>query len=34
VVWPNDTDDSQSMPMWMLAAASARPGTSRKSASA
>ena len=28
VVWPNDTLDSQSMPMWMLAAASLRPGTS------
>ena len=29
VVWPNETDDSQSMPMWMLAAASRRPGMSR-----
>ena len=29
VVWPNDTDDSQSMPIWMLAAASLRPGMSR-----
>ena len=26
VVWPKDTDDSQSMPMWMLAAPSLRPG--------
>ena len=26
VTWPNDTDDSQSMPMWMFAAASLRPG--------
>ena len=29
VVWPNDTDESQSMPMWMFAAASLRPGVSR-----
>ncbi len=29
VTWPNETEDSQSMPMWMLAAASARPGMSR-----
>ena len=29
VVWPNDTLASQSMPMWMFAAASLRPGTSR-----
>ena len=29
VVWPNETDDSQSMPIWMLAAASLRPGISR-----
>jgi hypothetical protein len=29
VVWPNDTDDSQSMPMWMLAFASLRPGIDR-----
>ena len=29
VTWPNDTDDSQSMPMWMCAAASLRPGISR-----
>ncbi len=27
-MWPNETLDSQSMPMWMLAAASWRPGTS------
>ena len=27
--WPNETLESQSMPMWMLAAASARPGISR-----
>ncbi len=29
VTWPNATDESQSMPMWMLAAASRRPGMSR-----
>ena len=29
VMWPNETDDSQSRPIWMLAAASLRPGTSR-----
>ena len=29
VVWPNETLESQSMPMWMLAAASLRPGMSR-----
>ena len=29
VMCPNETDASQSMPMWMLAAASARPGSSR-----
>ena len=29
VIWPNDTEDSQSMPIWMLAAASRRPGRSR-----
>ena len=29
VVWPNDTDDSQSMPMWICFAASRRPGISR-----
>jgi hypothetical protein len=28
-MWPNDTDDSQSMPMWMFFAASLRPGISR-----
>ena len=27
-MWPNDTDDSQSMPIWMFAAASFRPGMS------
>ena len=27
--WPNETLASQSMPMWMLAAASRRPGMSR-----
>ncbi len=27
--WPKDTLESQSMPMWMLAAASRRPGSSR-----
>ena len=27
--WPKETRDSQSMPMWMLAAASWRPGMSR-----
>ena len=26
VMWPNETDDSQSRPIWMLAAASLRPG--------
>ena len=25
-MWPNETLDSQSMPIWMLAAASLRPG--------
>ena len=25
-MWPNATDSSQSMPMWMFAAASSRPG--------
>ncbi len=29
VVWPKDTDDSQSMPMWMFFAPSLRPGISR-----
>ena len=29
VVWPNETLASQSMPMWMLAAASLRPGSAR-----
>jgi len=29
VTWPNETDDSQSMPMWMCAAACARPGIDR-----
>ena len=29
LMWPNETLDSQSMPMWMLAAASLRPGMSR-----
>ena len=29
VTWPNDTDDSQSMPMWIFSAASCRPGRSR-----
>ena len=29
VTWPNETLDSQSMPMWMCAAASLRPGMSR-----
>ena len=29
VMWPNETEDSQSMPIWMLAAASLRPGMSR-----
>ena len=29
VTWPKDTDDSQSMPMWMCDAASLRPGMSR-----
>ena len=28
-VWPKDTEDSQSMPMWMFFAASLRPGMSR-----
>ena len=27
-IWPNDTEDSQSMPIWILAAASWRPGIS------
>ena len=27
-VWPNDTLESQSMPMWILPAASLRPGMS------
>ena len=27
--WPKDTEDSQSMPMWMFGAASWRPGMSR-----
>ena len=27
-IWPNETEDSQSMPIWMLAAASWRPGMS------
>ena len=29
LIWPNETEDSQSMPIWMLAAASCRPGMSR-----
>ena len=29
VTWPNDTDESQSMPMWIRAAASVRPGIER-----
>jgi hypothetical protein len=29
VTWPNETLESQSMPMWMFAAASLRPGMSR-----
>ena len=29
LMWPNETDDSQSMPMWMFLAASLRPGMSR-----
>src|SRR6478735_1485 len=29
VTWPKDTDDSQSMPIWMREAASLRPGMSR-----
>ena len=29
VTWPKETEASQSMPMWMLAAASCRPGRSR-----
>ena len=29
VVWPKDTDESQSMPMWMFFAPSLRPGMSR-----
>ncbi len=29
VMWPKETLDSQSMPMWMLATASWRPGISR-----
>ena len=29
VTWPKETEASQSMPMWMLAAASWRPGRSR-----
>ncbi|MNC89793.1 hypothetical protein D3C83_57820 [compost metagenome] len=29
VTWPKETDESQSMPMWMCAAASRRPGMSR-----
>jgi hypothetical protein len=28
-MWPKETLASQSMPMWMLAAASRRPGMSR-----
>ena len=28
LTWPNETDDSQSMPMWMFLAASLRPGMS------
>ena len=28
LMWPNETEDSQSMPIWMLAAASLRPGMS------
>ena len=28
-IWPNETEDSQSMPMWMFFAASLRPGMSR-----
>ena len=28
-MWPKETLDSQSMPIWMLAAASLRPGMSR-----
>ena len=27
--WPNETEESQSMPMWMFLAASLRPGMSR-----
>ena len=29
VVWPKDTDESQSMPMWMFFAPPCRPGMSR-----
>ena len=29
LMWPKETEDSQSMPIWMLAAASLRPGISR-----
>ncbi len=29
LTWPKDTEASQSMPMWMLSAASLRPGMSR-----
>jgi hypothetical protein len=29
VTWPNETDASQSMPMWMSSAAARRPGRSR-----
>jgi hypothetical protein len=29
LMWPKDTLDSQSMPIWMRAAASRRPGMSR-----
>ena len=29
LTWPKDTEESQSMPIWMLAAASVRPGRSR-----
>ncbi len=28
VTWPNETEASQSMPMWMFSAASCRPGSS------
>ena len=28
-MWPNEIDDSQSMPIWMFFAASSRPGSCR-----